>query len=245
MDGELHIFAAMTAVPDGLEIAQRLALTAGAGVLLGFNRSARGRPAGLRTTCLVALAAAIAMIQADLLLVTAGKMSDSFGVMDVMRLPLGILSGIGFIGAGTILKRGQMVTGVTTAATLWFVTVVGLCFGGGQLGLGLASTAIGAVILWWLERAEEAMRQERMGKLNLLVQQDLPGMREDLERSLRALGFRIIAWSAGYGTESRLSCEIRWRPRGDEYGVPDFVRQIVTRGDVVKYNWREVLRKGK
>ena len=67
----------MTVVPDWIEIAERLALTGGAGVLLGINRSVRGRPAGLRTTCLVALAAAIAMIQADLLLATPGKGSDS------------------------------------------------------------------------------------------------------------------------------------------------------------------------
>jgi MgtC family len=52
-----------------------------------------------------------------------------------MRLPLGILTGVGFIGGGTILKRGDLVTGVTTAATLWLVTVIGLCFGGGQLAL--------------------------------------------------------------------------------------------------------------
>jgi putative Mg2+ transporter-C (MgtC) family protein len=92
------------------------------------------------------------------LLATSGKSHDSFAVRDVMRLPLGVLSVIGFIGAGTILKHGQLVTGVTTAATLWFVTVVGLCFGGGQIGLGLASVAIGGVILEWLEWIEVRIR---------------------------------------------------------------------------------------
>jgi len=234
----------MLAVPDWIEITKRLALTAGAGLLLGWNRSARGRPAGLRTTCLVALAAAIAMIQADLLLATMGKSNASFAVMDVMRLPLGILDGIGFIGAGTILKRGHLVTGITTAATLWFVTVVGLCFGGGQLGLGFASALLGAAILWWLEWVEEGMRQERMGELKLLLTQE-PDLREDLERSLRALGFRIISCSAGTGSVSRLTCEIRWKPREKESGMPEFVRQISQRRDVVKYHWREVMRKAK
>jgi len=55
-------------------------------------------------------------------------------VMDLMRLPLGILTGVGFIGGGAIFKKGDLVTGVTTAATLWMVTVIGLCLGGGQLG---------------------------------------------------------------------------------------------------------------
>jgi len=66
---------------------------------------------------LVGLAASVAMIQANLLLPVAGKTSASFGVMDLMRLPLGILTGVGFIGAGAILKRGDLVTGMTTAAT--------------------------------------------------------------------------------------------------------------------------------
>ena len=68
--------------------------------------------------------------------------------MDLMRLPLGILTGVGFIGAGTILKRGELVTGVTTAATLWIITVIGLCFGGGQLALGSIATILSFIALW-------------------------------------------------------------------------------------------------
>ena len=67
---------------------------------------------------------------------TTGKPTDSFVTLDLMRLPLGILTGMGFIGAGAILKKGDIVLGVTTATTLWFVTVLGLCFGGGQWILG-------------------------------------------------------------------------------------------------------------
>jgi hypothetical protein len=63
-----------------------------------------------------------------------------------MRLPLGILSG-GFIGAGAIVRYGSLVRGLTTVATLWFVTVLGLCFGGGQLALGLAVLTFGVLVL--------------------------------------------------------------------------------------------------
>src|SRR5271170_6715244 len=124
------------------DIALRLGLAVVAGTLVGLNRGEHGRPAGLRTTLLVCLAACIAMIQANILTGTAGRRPDSFVMMDTMRLPLGILSGIGFIGAGAILRKGNMVLGVTTAATLWFVTVMGLCFGGGQLALGLIALAL-------------------------------------------------------------------------------------------------------
>ena len=111
------------------DILLRLALSVFAGALMGVDRSEHGRPAGLRTTLLVCLAAAVAMIQTNLLMLTVGKASDSFVVLDLMRLPLGILTGMGFIGGGAILRRDGLVFGVTTAATLWFVTVIGLCFG--------------------------------------------------------------------------------------------------------------------
>jgi putative Mg2+ transporter-C (MgtC) family protein len=73
---------------------------------------------GLRTTMLVAVAAAVAMIQANWLMVHMPDTQVSIVRLDMMRLPLGILTGIGFIG-GAILHRGDLVLGVTTAATIW------------------------------------------------------------------------------------------------------------------------------
>jgi uncharacterized membrane protein YhiD involved in acid resistance len=83
------------------------------------------------------------MLQVNLLLPLAGKASNSFVMLDPMRLPLGILSGIGFIGAGAIVRRDNFVVDVTTAATIWYLTVIGLCFGGGQIALALVGSAIG------------------------------------------------------------------------------------------------------
>src|SRR5690242_16862437 len=93
------------------DIALRLALTVVTGVVFGVNRSERGRAAGLATTVLVGLAASVAMIQTNLLLLTTGKTNDSFVSLDLMRLPLGILTGMGFIGGGVILRRGEMIRG--------------------------------------------------------------------------------------------------------------------------------------
>jgi putative Mg2+ transporter-C (MgtC) family protein len=105
--------------PTWEDICLRLLLTVIAGAMLGFDREARGHAAGLRTTILVALAASVAMIQTNILLPLEGKDQGSFAVMDMMRLPLGILTGVGFLGGGAILKRGGSISGVTTAATLW------------------------------------------------------------------------------------------------------------------------------
>ncbi len=83
----------------------RLALTVVAGVLIGYNRSEHGKAAGMRTTLLVCLAACVAMLQVNFLLPTAGRSPNSFVMNDLMRLPLGILTGVGFIGAGAILPQ--------------------------------------------------------------------------------------------------------------------------------------------
>ena len=145
----------MPLYPSWQDIALRLTLTMVAAALMGLDRGARGHAAGLRTTMLVGLAAALAMIQANVLLPVSGKTPASFSVLDLMRMPLGILTGVGFIGGGAILKRGDMVRGVTTAATLWVTTAIGLCFGGGQLGLGASGTALALTTLFafdWLDR---------------------------------------------------------------------------------------------
>ncbi|QNB16039.1 hypothetical protein G5S35_30640 [Paraburkholderia tropica] len=115
-----------------LDFAGRLALAMVPGTLIGLNRGESGNAAGLRTTLLVCMAACLAMVQVNLLLLQQGKPHDFFVVLDLMRLPLGILSGVGFIVAGSILRKDGLVQGVTTAATMWYVTVIGLCAGGGQ-----------------------------------------------------------------------------------------------------------------
>ena len=146
--------------PSWQEISVRLALNLLASAIIGFNRGARGHAAGFRTTILVGLAASVAMIQTNILLPLAGKTPESFAVMDLMRLPLGILTGVGFIGGGAIFKKGDLVTGVTTAATLWMVTVIGLCLGGGQLGLGVAATALTVITLWILKWVDLTIPRE-------------------------------------------------------------------------------------
>src|SRR5271156_1404947 len=143
--------------PTWPEIAIRLALSALAGLVIGFNRSEHGRPAGMRTTMIVCLAATLAVLLGSRVFSPLAATSTG---LDPLRLAPGILSGMGFIGAGAIIRRESVVVGVTTAATLWYVSIVGLCFGGGELGLGLAGLAIGFLILWGLKWFELRVVQD-------------------------------------------------------------------------------------
>jgi putative Mg2+ transporter-C (MgtC) family protein len=171
------------------DILLRLALTFVAGAIIGLNRETQGHAAGLRTTVLVALAAAVAMIQANLLLPVDGKTPASFAVLDLMRLPLGILTGVGFIGGGAILKRGGSVAGVTTAATLWIVTVIGLCFGGGQIGLGVAATLLSIATLFGMKWIDLHIPRRREGYLTIMT--GTGATAPDLSRLLSSVKCRI------------------------------------------------------
>jgi putative Mg2+ transporter-C (MgtC) family protein len=164
-----------------------LVLTVLAGALIGLDREARGHSAGLRTTILVGLAAALTMIQANLLLGVGGKNPDSFASMDVLRFPLGVLTGVGFIGGGAILRRGNLVSGVTTAATLWVMTAIGLAFGGGQYGLGLAGTALTLLTLLVLKWIDVRIPRDHHAQLDIVWKEGRTG---DLGEIIKPLGYR-------------------------------------------------------
>jgi putative Mg2+ transporter-C (MgtC) family protein len=232
--------AAMSATLDWPEVAWRLVLTLLAGALLGYNRSEHGKAAGLRTTMLVCLAASVAMIQVNLLLPMAGRHPDSFVMNDLMRLPLGILSGMGFIGAGAILRRGSLVQGVTTAATLWLTTVIGLCLGGGQIALGMAATLLGFVALWGLQWVEAQLRRERPARL--CIEFAAGALREDAIRGmLQEAGRRVVASRISFsegGRHHKLVLDLREDRYPNDTATPAFCEALAKEPGVVKLQWR-------
>jgi putative Mg2+ transporter-C (MgtC) family protein len=210
-------------------ITVRLALTVLCAGILGFDRDERGRPAGLRTNLLVGLAACLSMIQANWLINSNGKPEDSFVVMDTMRLPLGILSGIGFIGAGAIVKRGELALGVTTAATIWFVTVMGLCFGGGQLGLGLEGFAAGFLVLSGLKKIEIRIPRRHSGILRVNVSPDGPTQGEIaalLTRDRLSVSEPAISVESSPGTDKIYAWKLEWKGKHEDADLPSAVQEL-------------------
>jgi putative Mg2+ transporter-C (MgtC) family protein len=221
-------------------IALRLFLSFAAGLLVGLNRSKHGHAAGLRTTMLVCLAATVAMLQVNILLDTGGRKADSFMMLDLMRLPLGILSGIGFIGAGAILRKGDLVQGVTTAATLWFVTVIGLCLGGGQIGLGLTSLALALVILGGLKWFEQSMSEQKLATLTVVAGATGPTEAE-VRAQLQAEGFMVAGCAVIYADQARrrrLHYDVRWRARMNDTLTPPLIAQLAHQPGVQELQWR-------
>jgi putative Mg2+ transporter-C (MgtC) family protein len=223
------------------QVALRLACAFAAGCLIGINRDEKGRPAGMRTNVLVCLAACIAMLQANLLMHTVGKASDSFVVLDLMRMPLGILTGIGFIGAGAILRKGDIVIGVTTAATIWLVTVIGLCFGGGQLGLGAAGAALALVSLGSLKWLEHRIDRQHRGTLTVKLNETI-FPEQQLRSQLQAASLRPHTWSISVSPDTQekiVECELRWRHPSRDPFPPDRVRELLQSPGVIHLSWRD------
>ncbi|RFS26897.1 MgtC/SapB family protein [Chitinophaga silvatica] len=137
-----------------LEIILRLSLAALFGGIIGLERERKDWAAGLRTHMMVSVGAALTMM------VSAFGFADVLGtpnvVLDPSRVAAQVISGIGFIGAGTILflKEG-VIRGLTTAAGLWTVAAIGLATGGGMYFAGFLATCIAIIILWLLQPIEK------------------------------------------------------------------------------------------
>lgn len=129
----------------------RLMLALVCGGLLGLERGKKKRPAGFRTHMLVCVGSALAMI-------TNQYMAEHYAGIDASRMASQVISGIGFLGAGTIMVTGlQKIRGLTTAAGLWVVACIGLAFGTGFYSGGIVATVLCYVINTVLHRFEARM----------------------------------------------------------------------------------------
>jgi putative Mg2+ transporter-C (MgtC) family protein len=150
------------------EMAFRLVLAGVMGGVIGFERERLQWAAGLRTHMLVCVGACL------FILVSAFGFGDVLGqkdvVLDPSRVAAQVVSGIGFLGAGTILLRGEVVKGLTTAASLWAVAAIGLAIGGGLYVAAVTATLIIIVILAGVKPIEERFRDRiRSRGLRLVV----------------------------------------------------------------------------
>ncbi|MDK2784257.1 MAG: putative Mg2+ transporter-C (MgtC) family protein [Bacillota bacterium] len=150
------------------------------GGAVGLERESAQRPAGFRTHTLVSVGAALVMV-----------LSESIAGADPARLAAQVVSGIGFLGAGTILREGPTVRGLTTAASLWVVAAIGLACGAGFFegaGLAAALVMIALVPLVRLERWVGGKRERKVLELDI---EDRPGQLGRIGQVLGRLGVSI------------------------------------------------------
>jgi putative Mg2+ transporter-C (MgtC) family protein len=148
------------------DIIIRLVLGAIIGGLIGFEREVHGRAAGFRTQLLVCVAAVLIMVTSENYYYYIRDLDPSLRI-DPARLAAGALIGIGFLGAGVIIKSGYAVRGLTTAASIWIVSAIGLAIGGGLYLEGVVTAVMTITALTALRVVERKIKVVRFKTVSI------------------------------------------------------------------------------
>lgn len=167
-----------------LELLLQLGLATLLGGAIGLERELGGKPAGLRTNILICIGSAL-YTQLSLALVPEGS--------DASRVAGQIVTGVGFIGAGTILHARGAVVGLTSAATIWVVAAIGVALGAGHYAEGLLATLVVLVVLQGLGRIEVVIeRHSTKSHLTVHARPDAAPL-DELETVIRRTGLTIVS----------------------------------------------------
>lgn len=220
------------------ELLLRLALAALLGGLIGFERELREREAGLRTHLLVSLGSALFTIVGAYGFHAFLDSGANVVRADPTRIAAQIVTGIGFLGAGAIIRQGLSVRGLTTAATLWVVAAVGLAAGAGYYSAAVTTTALVLLALWPLRiiayRILTRFRPEDGRLLVALPAGQAPGaVIDEVERA----GARISSLEVSQeGDRRRLEFDVVLRR---DTPPPAVVARIADLADVVEVRWTD------
>jgi putative Mg2+ transporter-C (MgtC) family protein len=193
------------------------------GGAIGFEREIKAKPAGLRTNILICVGAA-------LLTDVSIRIGFVNGVRigDPARLAAQIVSGIGFIGAGTIMQGGGVVTGLTSAATIWVVAALGIAVGAGFYIEAAGAGVLVTIVLAWLGRVEHKIR--RLRRVVHYTIKAKPGTSFDAVRdTLAAQGITVVSFEAYDHAEDR-TFEVRLVDPSIQFET--VVDRLLGRGDV-------------
>jgi len=201
-----------------------------AGGLIGLERTYRGRAAGMRTYALVAFASAllVAAAQYDLVSVTHGD-------GDPTRVIQGIVTGIGFLGAGVIVKEGFSVHGLTSAASIWVMSAIGIVFGAGLWLSGVAASVFTLIALATLRRVEDRLQVQSFVHCSVSFKRDRIFDEDWLQRLVRKCGFVITELSYRLDGKTQLFeyRTVMWS--ANPVGARELERSLLAEPEVVDF----------
>jgi putative Mg2+ transporter-C (MgtC) family protein len=189
----------------------RILLGAGLGAAIGLERDLHGRPAGLRTHTIVALASATFMVVSTRFVFYQHYAAGDLVEVDASRIAASVVSGIGFLGAGAILRTGITVKGLTTAASLWLVAAIGMAAGGAMYAIAIFVTVVGLAALTLLRRFEDRGELLPRQRITVLLDDKLSsvsGVIDAFSRSGAKVSQEEYERTAGEGC-TRLTLEVR------------------------------------
>jgi putative Mg2+ transporter-C (MgtC) family protein len=190
---------------DYLTITTPLLISLLMGGLIGLERAWHGRPAGLRTHSLVCVSSSLLMLltvyQWDLLSATVPLEAIR---IDPTRMAQGIMTGIGFLGAGVIMKEKLTIRGLTTAASIWMTASIGIMVGLGFYTSALAATLITLVVLALFGRMEGLLPARRFGRLVLRYKTSDETLHEDIDSLIKEHNIKAYQPSYHLDDEGRV-----------------------------------------
>jgi len=161
------------------------------GLLVGYERTYRGRAAGMRTYGLVCMASAALTVVAGYPGFWYGGNSATFGAADPTRVIQGIVTGIGFLGAGVIMKEGFTISGLTTAASIWASSAIGVMVGVGFYAAAMLLALLSAGCMMWVTRVEGWLPSRQAVAVVLRFRKDFVPHEEVLRRLALARGYEL------------------------------------------------------
>lgn len=178
-----------------LTVAIHLLAALALGSMIGFERSYHGRAAGLRTYALVCSASALLTALCGQTGVWFGGPGGAIDVGAVSRVIQGLLTGIGFLGAGVIMREGFTIRGLSTAASIWMTAAIGVTTGLGLLPAALFATLLVVVVMANFRQIEDRLPHQRIAHLTLVYARRQPLPTGYLEQRLAPLGFSVSGLS--------------------------------------------------
>jgi len=212
---------------DYLEMGFRMAAALAAGGLIGLERSHRGRPAGFRTHALVCLASTLLMF------ITAyeghwfPRDAAARVVLDPTRMAQGIMTGIGFVGAGAIIKEGFTVRGLTTAASIWITAAIGILTGVGFYFAALVGTVLAIGTLSTFRWIEARLPTETYANFMVRFSRDAAMPEPELLKAVTGHGFSVHNLTyrlAAEGTQFEYRMVLRSMGRESARALSDALR---------------------
>jgi len=176
-----------------LDLMLQIGLATLLGGAIGLERELGGKPAGLRTNILICIGSVL-YTHLSLAMLTGSTGAIPVGT-DTTRVAAQIVTGVGFIGAGTILHARGAVVGLTSAATIWVVAAIGIALGSGYYLEGVGTTIAVLVVLAGLGRAEKILQAHSMQSTITIHARPGPTVLEDLETLVRRTGLDILTIS--------------------------------------------------
>jgi putative Mg2+ transporter-C (MgtC) family protein len=167
----------------------------GAGAAVGLEREFRGQQAGLRTHLLVCLASAFLMLMAVEQVAWMRNASAEVVRIDPVRMAHGILTGIGFLCGGVIFRTGVTVHGLTTAASLWITSALGMLFGVGLYGLAIGATIIVLLVLAALRLFDRVIPQQAVAQAAIRFVREQAPTAPELQAELKGLGVKASTFT--------------------------------------------------